>query len=197
MAIMLLLNDNNIKEFQKAVTAEMEKSVQHFQRELITIRTGRAHTGLVEDVKVSCYGGTSVMKLKEVASITAPEARLIVIQPWDKGVIGDIEKALSTGDLGITPINDGNLIRIQLPEMSAERREELAKILHKKLEETRVGIRNIRKDFNNHIRDSEKKKHISEDHANRLADELQKITDAFIKQVEQMATKKEQDIKTI
>ncbi len=193
----IILTDNNIKEFETAVNTDMDKPIQHFRRELITIRTGRAHPGLVEDVKVSCYDGTSVMRIRDVATISAPEARIIIIQPWDAGVLADIEKAITASDLGISPVNDGNIIRIVLPEMSSERRGELVKILHKKLEDAKIAIRNVRKDYNNLVRNCEKKKTISEDHKNRLDALLQTITDKHIKELDAMSVKKEQDIKTI
>lgn len=193
--INLKLTDDNIKEFEKAASEEMDKAVKHFERELITIRTGRAHPALVENIKVLCYNST--MNLKEVASISTPEARLITIQPWDRGIMNDIEKALLNSELGVTPINEGTIIRIRLPEMSAARRDELVKILNKKLEDSRVAIRNVRKDFHNLVRDSFRTKTISEDHERRLGDSLQKITDKFIKTVDDMAQKKETEIKTI
>ncbi len=192
----LKLTDSNIKEFEQVLSSEMDKSVKHFERELITIRTGRAHPALVEGIKFSCYGN-SVMSIKEAASVTIPEARLIVIQPWDQGTINDMEKALSASDLGLTPIIDGNIIRIRLPEMSTSRRDELVKVLGKKTEESRIALRNTRKDFNNLIRDSEKSKSISEDHSRRLNDTLQKTTDKFILTIDQMAQKKENEIKIV
>lgn len=195
--INLILNDNNIKDFEKAINNEMDKVVKHFERELVSIRTGRAHTGLVEDVKVSCYDGTSILSLKECAAISTPDARLILIQPWDKGILADIEKAIIASDLGINPVNDGNVIRIVLPEMSSARRDELVKLLHKKLEDGRISIRNIRKDFHNLVRDSQKNKTISEDHSRRLADSLQNLTDKFIAHLEKIAEKKEVEVKTI
>lgn len=191
----IVLNETNIKEFENATSLEMDKAVKHFERELITIRTGRAHPALVEGIKVDAYGST--MGLKELAAVSVPEPRSICIQPWDQNLINDIEKAIKTSDLGVTPINDGNLIRIQLPEMSSARRDELGKILGKKLEDARIAIRNSRKDFHNLIRDAKANKSISEDHANRLSELLQKITDKFTKLVEQMAQKKEQEIKTV
>lgn len=193
----LILTDTNQKEFEEALSTAMAKPIDHFKRELITIRTGRAHPGLVEDVNVSCYDGTSVMRIRELATISAPEARILIIQPWDKGILGDIEKAIFSSDLGVSPVNDGNIIRIVLPEMSADRREELVKILHKKLEDCKIAIRNIRKEYHNLIRDCEKKKTISEDHKNRLEGRLQAITDKHVKELDSMALKKEQDIKTI
>lgn len=194
--IELKLTDSNIKEFEQVVSSEMDKAVKHFERELITIRTGRAHPALVEGIKFTCYGD-SVMSIKEAASITIPEPRLIVIQPWDQGTIQDIEKALSASDVGLTPVIDGNIIRIRLPEMSTSRRDELVKILGKKTEESRISVRNVRKDFHNLIRDSEKNKSISEDHSRRLSDSLQKLTDKFILSIDQMAQKKENEIKII
>lgn len=193
----LELNDQNIKEFDTVLKQEMDKAIKHFERELITIRTGRAHPSLVEDIKVTCYGSSTPMRVREIASIATPEARLITISPWDKGILGDIEKSILQSDLGVTPVNDGNIIRITLPEMSSQRREELTKILGKKTEETRVSIRNVRKDFNNLIRDALKNKEISEDHSRRLNEHLQKITDEFIAKADQMAERKKQDITTV
>lgn len=194
--IELVLTDNNIKAFEQAIAQEMEKSVKHFDRELVTIRTGRAHTSLVEDLAVTCYGGAA-MRLREIASISVPEPRLISIQPWDQGVLNDIEKALQASDLGVTPVNDGTLIRITLPEMSTQRRDELVKILRKKLEEAKVALRNVRKEFHNLIRDSLKNKTISEDHSRRLADLLQAKTDAFAERCDALADKKEKEVTTI
>ena len=148
---------------------------------------------MVEDVKIDVYGQT--MPLKNVAAIAAPDARLITIQPWDASTIGDIERGLLASDLGMTPINDGKIIRLQLPEMSTSRREDLIKVLSKKLEDTRVTLRNIRKDFHNYIRDAKKNKTISEDFEHRLEDVLKKVTDKYIALVEQMGGKKEQEIR--
>lgn len=182
------------KDFEKMIAPEMDKAIKHFEKDLLTIRTGRANPAMVEDLKITCYGD-SVMTLKELAAISAPDARLITIQAWDKSVLGDIEKAILASDLGFTPTNTGDLIRIQLPMMSTERREELIKTLHKKLEECRAAIRNIRKDFQNAVRDADKKKIVSEDFAKTLLDVLQKETDKFIADAEKIAAKKETDIK--
>jgi ribosome recycling factor len=193
MPIEFIIVENDTKSFEKAMSAEMDKTIKHFERELVGIRTGRAHSSMVEDVKVSCYG--QMMPLKNLAAITAPDARLITIQPWDLSTIGDIEKALLTSDVGLTPVNDGKLIRLQLPEMSTSRREDLIKILGKKLEESRVTIRNVRKDFHNIMREAKKNKKISEDFEHRLEDLLKKTTDKFISTLEQMSGKKEQEIR--
>ena len=188
--------ENDQKGFQNAMEAEMAKPIKHFEGELIKIRTGRAHTSLVEEVQVSVYG-QAPMALKNLAALTAPEARLIVVQPWDNSIIAEIEKAITTSDLGVKPLNDGKIIRIQLPEISTSRRDELVKVLGKKLEECRVSIRNIRKDFQNLMRDAKKDKKISENFHSRLEDVLQQVTDKHIKLVEQKAEKKETDIKTV
>jgi ribosome recycling factor len=194
--IEITLVENDSKSFEKAMQDEMSKAIKHFEGELLKVRTGRAHTSLIEDVQVSCYGAAA-MPLKNLASLTAPESRLLTIQPWDAGIIADIERAIRSSELGLSPINDGAIIRIQLPEMSSSRREELIKLLSKKLEDCRVSIRNVRKDFNNIIRDSKKDKVISENFFNRLSDLLEKITTNFIDKAEQLAHKKEQDIRTV
>lgn len=188
--------ENDQKGFQNAMEAEMLKPIKHFEGELIKIRTGRAHTSLVEEVQVSVYGQPP-MALKNLAALTAPEARLIVVQPWDNSVIAEIEKAITVSDLGVKPINDGKIIRIQLPEISTSRRDELVKVLGKKAEECRVSIRNVRKDFQNLMRDAKKDKKISENFYSRLEDVLQQTTDKHIKLVDQKTEKKETDIKTV
>ncbi len=194
--IELSLVENDSKTFEKTMQDEMGKTLKHFESELVKIRTGRAHTSLVEDIPVACYGSAAV-PLKTISSLAAPEPRLLTIQPWDAGIIPDIERAIRSSELGVSPINDGAIIRIQLPEMSSTRREDLNKILGKKLEECRVAIRNIRKEFNNLIREGKKDKVISENFFNRLSDVLERVTGAFIEKAESFAQKKEHDIKTI
>jgi ribosome recycling factor len=183
------------KPFEKNIEQAMDVQLKHCEKELLKIRTGRASTALIEDIKVPAYG--KLMSLKDVAALSAPDVTLLVIQPWDKTIMGDIEKAISISDLGVTPVNDGNLIRIQLPKMSASRREELVKVLKTKLEESRIGIRNIRKEYHNLIRDAEKTKKVSEDSSRRLQDLLQKITDKFIEQIDKLGQKKEQEISSL
>lgn len=190
------LIENDVNSFKKPMDEHMKKAIDHFDGELIKIRTGRAHTTLVEDIQVSVYGQAPT-RLKNLAALAAPESRLITIQPWDVNIVPDIEKAIKLSDLGITPVSEGKVIRIQLPEMSSSRRDELIKTLGKKLEECRVAIRNIRKDFNNLIRDSKKDKKISENFFNRLNDVLQEVTDHYVKIAEDKAKKKEVDLKTI
>ncbi len=192
----LVLTENEPKPFETAMHDEMSLAIKHLERELVKIRTGRAHTSLVEDILVTCYGG-SPMPLKQVASLAAPDVRLITIQPWDKGVLGDIERAINSSQVGIKPLNDGDMIKLVLPEMSTSRRDELVKVLGKKVEECKVAIRNVRKEFNNFIRDAKKDKKISENFFNRLSDILQKITDTYTESADKLGTKKEQEIKAV
>ncbi len=194
--IELTLTENESKPFETAMDAEMIKAIKHFEGELIKIRTGRAHTSLIEDLSVVCYSGQP-MPLKNIAALSAPDVQLLTIQPWDTSVINDIEKAVLNSDLGLTPVNDGTIIRLQLPQMSTTRREELIKILGKKTEECKVAIRNIRKEFNNLIRDAKKNKTISENFYNRLCDILQGVTDSFINKIDQKSKKKEQEVTSI
>lgn len=196
MAVEIQLIENDIKSFQSPMEAEMQKAVKHFEGELVKIRTNRAHTSLVEGIEVAAYG-QAPMPLKNLAVLSAPDARLISIQPWDTSIIADIERAIATSDLGINPRNDGKVIYLQLPEMSADRRDELVKVLGKKQEEAKTTVRNIRKDFNNLLRDAKKNKDISENFFNRLEDVLQKVTDMFVDKVDAMATAKKKDITTI
>ena len=191
----VIFAEDNTKDFEQTIKIEMEKPIKHYEKELSAIRTGRASTTLVENIKVECYGQN--MSLRELATIAAPDARLITIQPWDKSIIGAIEKALLSSDVGITPVNDGTIIRLQLPIMSEARRDELHKILGKKTEECKIGIRNIRKEYHNQVRDAEKKRVISEDFAKRLSDLLQKITDNFINKTDELHERKAQEIKFV
>ncbi len=193
--INLTLVENDPKPFKSAMEAEMNKAMKHFEGELLKVRTGRAHTSLVEDLPVSCYGGAP-MPLRQIAALTAPESRLITIQPWDQAVLNDIDKAIRESNLGLTPNNDGKIIRLTLPEMTTSRRDDLVKVLGKKTEECRVAIRNVRKDFNNFIRDAKKDKVISENFFNRLSDLLQEVTDKFIANTDQLSAKKEKEITT-
>jgi ribosome recycling factor len=181
------------KPFQQDVENSMMAPIQHFEKDILKIRTSRANPSMIEDIRVSCYG--SIMPLKEVASISAPDSNLLLVQPWDKANMQEIEKALLSSELGLTPINDGNVIRISLPRMSSERRDELIKILHQKLEQAKSAIRNIRSDIKDLIKDTEKKKSISQDYSRRLQDCLQDVTDKMVDYLDKIALKKEQDIK--
>jgi ribosome recycling factor len=180
--------EGETKGLDTILRQEMESPIKHFEKDLASIRTGRASTALIEDIKVECYG--QMMPLNQVATLATPDSRLITIQAWDKGNIPLIEKALLASDVGITPANDGEIIRLQLPQMSSDRREELVKLLNKKTEECKVGVRNVRKEYHNQLRDAERKHDISEDHAHRLNDTLQKATDDYVKKAEALHDKK-------
>ncbi len=195
MSSKIKLAENDIKGFQTPMEAEMERAVKFLDGEIGKLRTGRAHTSLIESIQVDVYGQPT--PLKGVAVLSAPESRQLTVQPWDVSVIGDIEKAILASGLGLTPINDGKLIRIQLPEMSKDRREELLKLLSKKQEDAKVAVRNVRKDFQNLLRDAKKNKEISENFFNRLEDILQKITDKYIAKIDEMAEKKKKDVTAV
>ena len=186
---------DSIGKFSDTIAVDMNFHVERFDAEMKKLRTGRAHTSFVEDIMVNCYG--SQMKLSNIASISAPEAQLIVVQPWDQGLIPSIEKALSGSDLGVAPVNDGKVIRINLPPMTAEKRNKIIKSISKRLEECKVSVRNVRKNFNNFIRDTLKSKNISQDTAKRLEENLQKETNKFIELAEKVYKKKEKDVLTI
>lgn len=190
--IEIAFQEGDSKSFEKLLKEHMEKPLKHYEKELASIRTGRASVALLENIKVDAYG--QMMNLRDVATLSAPDARLLTVQPWDKGTMADIEKAIAESDIGAAPVNDGTIIRIQLPQMSASRRDELVKLLGKKTEECRVSIRNVRKDFHNEVRDADKKHLISEDFAKRLADLLQKNTDLYIEKTDQIHGKKETEI---
>ncbi len=189
-----ILEENNIKPFDLSISTEMDKAIKHFDKDLGSINTGKASASMVEDLKVDCYGNTMI--LRELASINTPDINMIAIQPWDKSVISNIEKAIMASHLGLTPQTVGDVIRLELPPMSGSRREELAKIVGKKIEDAKVAIRNIRKDFGNVIRDNEKSKTISEDFSKRLTKSLQDFTDKFIAQIDVLGEKKKKDLKS-
>jgi len=191
----LVFAEGNTKDFEAILKEKMLKPIKHFEKELSTIRTGRASASIVENIPVECYGQS--MPVKNIATIATPDVRLITIQPWDKSIINDVEKAILNSNVGVTPVNDGEIIRMQLPQMSSARREELVKELGKKAEESRIGVRNIRKEFHNQVRDTEKNHGISEDFAHRLKDVLQKITDEFVKKIDTLQEKKAQEVKHV
>ena len=192
----ITITENDIKSFQNPMETEMSKAVKHLEGELVKIRTGRAHTSLVEDLQVSCYGQPPA-PMKNYAAITAADARLIIIQPWDASIIDDIEKAIKNSEVGINPLNDGKVIKLVLPEMSSTRRDDLVKILGRKLEDCKISVRNIRKDFHNIMRDAKKDKKISENFYSRLEDVLQKVTDSFIIKADVLCDKKEKEIRSV
>jgi ribosome recycling factor len=174
---------------------DLEKSVEHFIVEIGKIRTGRANPALVENVMVDYYG--SKTPLKQIASITAPESRLLVIQPWDKGALVYIESALRESDMGFNPNNDGQLIRINIPALTEERRKEFVKLLSQKAEDAKISVRSVREEAWREIQDIEKEGKISEDDKFTGKDQLQKVVDEYNKKIEEIREKKEKEIMTI
>lgn len=170
----------------------MKKSLDALQRELMAIRTGHAHVGLVEHIRVDYYGTPT--PVNQMATVAAPEARLLTIQPWDRTTIGAIEKALQKSDLGLTPSNDGNVIRLVIPPLTEERRKELTKVVHARVEDARVAVRNIRRDGIEHLRKMVNEKEISEDDQRRGQEQLQKLTDRYIGLIDQKGKEKEAEL---
>lgn len=170
----------------------MEGAVESLKSDFSGLRTGRANTTLLDPVMVEVYGAH--MPLNQVASVSAPEPRMLSVQVWDKSNVGPVEKAIRSAGLGLNPINDGNTLRLPIPDLTQERRKELAKLAGTYAENARVAIRNVRRDGNESLKDDEKKKEISEDERKRGEDEVQKLTDRMIKLVDEELARKEKDI---
>ena len=180
------------KDVMNDAQERMTKAVEALQNDLRTIRTGRASPALVERLQVDYYG--SPTSLNQLAGISIPEPRMLMIRPWDRGSLGIIEKAILKSDLGLTPSNDGQVIRLIIPQLTNERRRELSRMVAKRVEEGRVAIRNIRRDAIEMLRDLEKEKMISEDDLFRGRDDIQALTDKFIEQVDKIVEAKEAEI---
>ncbi len=170
----------------------MKKAVEALQHEFNTLRTGRASPALFDKIRVEYYGTPT--PLNQVATISAPEARLVVIQPWDKSIIGDIEKAIQKSELSVNPNNDGKVIRISIPPLTEERRKEFVKIAKNMAEQNRVSLRNTRRDANDELKKAEKDGTISEDDLKRAEDEVQKLTDSYVAQINEQLDGKEKEI---
>lgn len=179
-------------EVLKEAKRKMEKVLEVMARDLSRVRTGRASVALLEGIKVDCYG--TQMPLPQVASLAAPESRLLTVQPWDHTLLGDVEKAILKSDLGLTPVNDGKLIRLPIPVLTTERRKDLVKMVKKMGEEAKVALRNLRREANEQLKEFKKDKALSEDEAHRGQEEVQKVTDEFIKKVDAQAAEKEKEI---
>ncbi|MGC4375665.1 ribosome recycling factor [Fictibacillus sp. Mic-4] len=171
---------------------KMKKGISAFQRELATIRAGRANPSLLDRIQVDYYGAPT--PINQLAGITVPEARLLVIQPYDKSALADIEKAIQKSDLGLTPSNDGQVIRITIPPLTEERRKELVKLVKKFAEEAKVALRNVRREANDELKKLEKESEITEDELRRYNDDVQKLTDKYISEVDSIAGAKEKEI---
>jgi ribosome recycling factor len=180
------------QELKRKTNDRMSKTIEALKKDFSSIRTGRASLALLDDLSVNYYN--AVTPLQQLASLSIPESRQIAIQPWDPKVIPDIEKAILKSDLGLTPMNDGKMVRINIPPLTEERRKLLVKTVRKKAEEAKVAIRNIRRDIIEEIKKLEKDKHISEDIVKKSQEETQKITDSFITKVDEVLGHKEKEI---
>ena len=174
------------------VSYRMDRTIEAFRRDLGQLRTGRATPSLVEDLSIDYYG--SATPLKQIASISAPDARAIMVQPWDKGALREIERSLQRSEMGFNPSNDGNVITVPIPPLTNERRQEMVKLLRKKAEDGKVSVRNVRRDGLDTLRKLEKDKSISQDQNRRAQDQLQKVTDGHTKVIDETSSAKEAEI---
>jgi ribosome recycling factor len=181
-----------IQEVRKKTNERMQASVEALRKKFGAVRTGRASLSLIDGLTVDYYG--TLTPIQQLASLSIPDSRQITIQPWEARVIPEIEKSIMKSDLGLTPMNDGKLIRINIPALTEERRKQLVKVVRKEAEEARVAVRNIRRDINEELKKLEKEKHVSEDEIKKEHDEVQKITDAFIRKVDELLEHKEKEI---
>jgi len=184
-----------LKEVYTQLKARMDKAVEDFRTNLAAARTGRATVNMLDPVRVAAYG--SEMPLNQLAQVHASDAQLLTVQPFDPGIMNDIEKAIRAAGLGLNPQNDGKMIRIPVPPLTEERRREMVKHLHKILEDHRTAIRNVRRDGNDAIKKAMKDKKITEDDEKKALDEVQKLTDGEIKKMEEMASAKEKELMTV
>ena len=184
-----------LKETYIQLKTRMDKAVEDFRKALVGTRTGRASVHMLDGVVVEAYGAQ--MPLNQVATVHAPEAQLITVQPFDPSQLGAIEKAIRSGELGLNPMNDGKMIRVPIPALTEERRKEMVKHLHKVLEDHRTAVRNVRRDGNDAIKKAMKDKKISEDEEKRAMEEIQKLTDGEIKKMEEMCKAKEKEVMEI
>jgi ribosome recycling factor len=172
--------------------SKMQKTVQVLKREMETIRSGRATSALVDQIMVEAYGTNT--PLSQLASISVPEARLLLIQPWDRSIVGSVQKAIQKSDLGLNPMSDGEVLRLVIPPPTEERRKELVKVVHKRVEDAKIAVRNVRRDALEELRKLEKDKKVSRDDSMRATDKLQKLTDRFIGEVSKVGADKESEI---
>jgi len=186
------MEEDLFRTLKEETEMEMEEVLEGFRRELARVRTGRASASLLDGIKVNYYG--SSVPLKQVASISVPESRLLVIQPWDKSVLSEIERAIQRSELGLNPVNDGRVIRLPIPPLTEERRRELVKLMRKRAEEFRVSIRSVRRETLERLKRIKKEGEIPEDDFYRLQEEVQRVTDRFIKEVDSALEEKEREI---
>lgn len=180
------------KELRKDAKHRMDKAVEAFSHELAKIRTGRATPALLDSIRVEYYGQR--VPLNQAATVSTPEPRMIMVQPWEKNLLADIEREILKADLGLNPSNDGALIRIPIPQLSEERRKDLVKLVHKFAEEGRIAIRNVRRDVNDHLKKLEKNHELSEDELSVELDEIQALTDEHVKRIDEVMQNKENEV---
>jgi ribosome recycling factor len=181
-----------IQELRKKTSERMLASIEALKKKFASVRTGRASLALLDGLTVDYYGTPT--PIQQLASLSLPDSRQISIQPWEQKIIPEIEKAIMKSDLGLTPMNDGKLIRINIPALTEERRKQLVKVVKKEAEDAKVAVRNIRRDINEELKKLEKEKHVSEDEIKKEHDEVQKITDSFVKKVDELLEHKEKEI---
>jgi ribosome recycling factor len=184
-----------IAETRKSTEQKMLKSIEALKHDLAKIRTGRAHTGLLDHITVDYYG--SMVPLSQVANVGLGDARTITVQPWEKKMVTVIEKAIRESDLGLNPATSGDVIRVPMPPLTEERRKELTKVVKHEGENAKVAVRNLRRDANNHLKEMLKKKEVSEDDERRAQDDVQKLTDRFIADIDKLVAEKEKEILTV
>lgn len=184
-----------IAEIKKGAEQKMQKSVETLKANLAKVRTGRAHTGLIDHIQVDYYG--SMVPISQVANVTLLDARTIAVQPWEKKMVQAIEKAIRESDLGLNPASAGESIRVPMPALTEERRRDLTKVIKSEGEDAKVAIRNLRRDANTHLKDELKSKTISEDDERRAQDDIQKLTDRFVTEIDKLLAQKEAEIMTV
>ena len=184
-----------IPELKKNTEQKMQKSLESLKTDLGKVRTGRAHIGILDHVQVEYYG--SMVPLSQVANVTLMDARTLGVQPWEKPMVAKVEKAIRDADLGLNPATMGELIRVPMPPLTEERRKELIKVVKGEGENTKVAVRNLRRDANNSLKEALKKKEVSEDDERRAQDEIQKLTDRYVAEVDKLLVEKEKDLMAI
>jgi ribosome recycling factor len=181
-----------VKDILKNAEDRMKKAVEVVREELIKVRTGKATTALLDSIKVEYYG--SMVPLNQVANVSTPDVHTVSVQPWEKNMLSVIDKAILNGNLGLNPVNDGNVLRVPIPPLNEERRRELVKLIKKFGEEGRIAVRNVRRDAMEHLKKSEKQEHFSEDERKRGEQESQKLTDKYIKEIDNLLVLKEKEV---
>ena len=184
-----------IADIKKTTEGKMQKTVETLKLDLAKVRTGRAHTGLLDHIMVDYYG--SMTQLTQVANVSLMDARTITVQPWEKNMVAKVEKAIRDSDLGLNPATNGDVIRVPMPALTEERRKDLTKIVRGEAEGARVSVRNVRRDANNDLKSLVKDKEISEDDERRAQDDVQKLTDKYIAEIDKLLAEKEKDLMTV